>query len=214
YELTLTIEQGIFGGITAAGKDAGAGVNFDAIIDQPYQFDFYDGGGLDIAFLSFAQVDSLGNVNVSSYGTGPMGPGGFINISQGAKRVVFVGTLTTGGLEIAPDGATGVALKREGKTRKWISEVEQITFNGQYALTQGQDVQYVTDRGVFRLLSEGIILFEIAPGIDLQCDLLDQIEFPLQISPELKEMDRRIFRDQPMGISEEFRSRVRNSQEH
>ena len=210
YELTLTIEQGIIGGITAGGKDAGAGVNFDAIIDQPYQFDFYDGGGLDIAFLSFAQVDASGNVNVSDYGSGPLGPGGFINISQGAKRIVFVGTLTTGGLEIEPDNKRGVILKQEGNIRKWVPQVNQITFNGQYALEQGQDVRYFTDRGVFRLLPEGITLVEIAPGVDLQNDVLDQIGFSVQVSPDLEQKDCRIFRNQPMGILEEFRNRTRN----
>ncbi len=212
-EVTLTIEQGIFGGITAGGMDAGAGVNFDAIIEQSSQFDFYDGGGLDIAFLSFAQVDSQGNVNVSSFGKGPLGPGGFVNISQGTKRVIFVGTLTTGGLEIVPNGQIGVTLTKEGRIRKWVPQVKQITFSGQYALELGQEIYYFTDRGVFQLLEEGITLIEIANGIDLESDVLDQIEFPVCVSPELKKMDPRLFQSESMGILEEFRNRVRNEEE-
>ena len=209
-DLTLTVEQGVFGGVTAGGKDAGAGINFDAMIDQPYQFDFYDGGGLDIAFLSFAQVDAQGNVNVSRYGRGPMGPGGFINISQGTKRVIFSGTLTTGGLDIGPDGQGGVSLRREGRLRKWVPQVEQITFSGAYALKRGQQIRYVTDRAVFDLTPTGIVLIEIAAGIDLQGDVLAQIEFPVQISPKLKEMDPRLFQAGPMKILAEFRGRTRS----
>ncbi len=115
-DVTLTVEQGIVGGVPAGGNDAGAGHNYDAMVDQPYQFDFYDGGGLDVAFLSFAEVDAEGNVNVSRFGRVVNGPGGFVNISQGARKVVFSGTLTADGLEIVPDGAGGVRLVREGRT--------------------------------------------------------------------------------------------------
>ncbi|MEZ5861284.1 MAG: hypothetical protein R3D28_20290 [Geminicoccaceae bacterium] len=127
-EVTLTVEQGIIGGVPAVGKDAGAGVNYDMMADQPYQFDFYDGGGLDIAYLSFAEVDAAGNVNVSRYGKSVNGPGGFINISQGARKVVFSGTLTTGGLDMAPDGKGGLELRQDGRTQKWVPEVGQVTF--------------------------------------------------------------------------------------
>jgi propionate CoA-transferase len=210
-ELTLTVEQGIIGGVPAGGKDAGAGVNYDMMADQPLQFDFYDGGGLDVAFLSFAEVDRDGNVNVSRYGETINGPGGFINISQGARKVVFSGTLTTGGLDIAPDGEGGLALRSEGRTRKWVERVEQVSFNGRFARERGQEVMYVTERAVFRLGSDGILLIEVAPGVDPRRDVLERIGFPVQVAEPLGRMDARLFRDRPMGLVEEFRSRPRRA---
>ena len=207
-ELTLTVEQGIFGGVPAGGNDAGAGVNYEAMVDQPYQFDFYDGGGLDLAFLSFAQVDAEGNVNVSRYDRTINGPGGFINISQGARRVVFSGTLTTGGLDIAPDGRGGLVLRREGRTRKWVPRVEQLTFNGRYARQRGQDVMYITERAVFALAASGLELIEVAPGIDVQRDVLEQIEFPIRVAAHARLMDKRLFEDEPMRLAPEFRART------
>ncbi len=203
-ELTLTVEQGIYGGVPAGNKDAGAGHNYDALVDQPYQFDFYDGGGLDITFLSFGQVDAAGNVNVSKFGSTIGGPGGFINISQGTSRVVFSGTLTTKGLDIVPDGKDGLSLRREGRIRRWVAEVDQITFNGQEALRRGQEVTFITDRAVFELTREGLVCVEIAPGIDPDRDIKGQVEFPIVFHPNAKPMDRRIFREDPMGIAEEF----------
>jgi propionate CoA-transferase len=210
-QLTLTVEQGIIGGVPAGGKDAGAGVNFDMMVDQPYQFDFYDGGGLDVAFLSFAQVDAEGNVNVSRYGRAINGPGGFINISQGTGKVVFSGTLTTGGLQVAPDGDGRLMLEHEGRVQKWLPRVEQVTFSGRHALERGQQVMYITDRAVFQLTAEGIELVEIAPGIDLERDLRDRIGFPIRVSDALKPMDVRLFRDRPMNLLPEFRARGRDS---
>lgn len=209
HELTLTVEQGIIGGVPAGGKDAGAGVNYDMMADQPYQFDFYDGGGLDLAYLSFAEVDRDGNVNVSRYGTSINGPGGFINISQGAKKVVFSGTLTTGGLDVAPDGEGSLVLRQEGRTGKWVPEVQQLTFNGRYARERGQEVMYVTERAVFRLETDGLALLEMAPGIDLRHDVLDRIGFPVRVAEPLGTMDRRLFRAEPMGLLAEFRARGR-----
>lgn len=206
-DLTLTVEQGIVGGVPAGGPDAGAGVNYDAMVDQPYQFDFYDGGGLDLAFLSFAEVDAQGHVNVSRFGDVINGPGGFINISQGARKVVFSGTLTAGGLEIEPDGEAGVRLVREGRVRKWVPAVQQVTFNGRYALERGQEVMYVTDRAVFRLTATGIELEEVAAGVDVDRDVLRQIEFPVRVSPALRRMDARLFRAAPMQLLTEFRAR-------
>jgi propionate CoA-transferase len=211
-ELTLTVEQGIIGGVPAGGKDAGAGVNYDMMADQPYQFDFYDGGGLDIAFLSFAEVDRNGNVNVSRYGASINGPGGFINISQGARKVVFSGTLTTGGLDIAPDGEGGLVLRRDGRTAKWVPKVQQITFNGRYARERGQEVMYVTDRSVFRLGETGIELIEVAPGIDLKRDVLERIGFEVMIASPVAPMDARLFRPEPMNLLPEFRGRARPDQ--
>lgn len=205
-EVTLTAEQGIIGGMPAVGKDAGAGLNFDMLNSQPDQFDFYDGGGLDLAFLSSAQVDRHGNVNVSRFGTSIIGPGGFINISQGAKKVVFSGTLTTGGLDAAPDGEGGLRLTREGRVKKWVPEVEQITFNGDFARARGQKVFFVTERAVFELTEQGIVLIEIAAGIELDRDVRQQIEFEIMVAPDLKAMDPRIFRPHKMGLALDFRA--------
>jgi propionate CoA-transferase len=213
-QLTLTVEQGIIGGVPAGGKDAGAGVNFDMMVDQPYQFDFYDGGGLDVAFLSFAQVDAEGNVNVSRYGRAINGPGGFINISQGTGKVVFSGTLTTGGLQVAPDGDGRLVLRHEGRVQKWLPRVEQVTFSGRNAVARGQQVMYITDRAVFRLTADGIELVEIAPGIDLERDLRDRIGFPIRVSDALRPMDPRLFRDRPMNLLPEFRAKRRRRQLH
>jgi propionate CoA-transferase len=211
-ELTLTVEQGIIGGVPAGGRDAGAGVNYDMMADQPYQFDFYDGGGLDIAFLSFAEVDREGNVNVSRYGRSINGPGGFINISQGARRVVFSGTLTTGGLDVAPDGQRSLSLRQDGRTAKWVPEVQQVTFSGRYAQERGQEVMYVTDRAVFRLGETGIELIEVAPGIDPRRDVLERIGFEVRVAEPLATMDGRLFRPEPMNLLPEFRARARTAQ--
>jgi propionate CoA-transferase len=207
--ICLTVEQGLFGGAPALGKDFGTGVNYDAMIDQPAQFDFYDGGGLDMAFLSFAEIDADGNVNVSKYGPNITGPGGFVNISQGTRKVTFSGTLTTKGLSCRPDGEGGLAIDREGATRKFVPRVEQITFSGRRAVETGQEILYVTERAVFRLAHEGLVLTEIARGIDLQRDVLSQIGFEVHVAPDLKAMDERLFRAEPMGLVEEFLARKR-----
>jgi propionate CoA-transferase len=207
-ELTLTVEQGIIGGVPSAGKNAGSGINFDMMAAQPDQFDFYDGGGLDIAFLSFAEVDRHGNVNVSRYGDSVNGPGGFINISQGARKIVFSGTLTTDGLKIQPDGAGGVVLEKEGAVTKWLRQVQQVTFNGEFASRRGQQVVFVTDRAVFHLTPEGIVLSEVAPGLSVERDILGLIGFPVQLSPHLGAMDARLFRPEPMGLAADFRARL------
>jgi propionate CoA-transferase len=207
--VTLTVEQGIVGGVPAGGPDAGAGYNYEAMIDQPYQFDFYDGGGLDLAFLSFAEVDAEGNVNVSRFGAVVNGPGGFVNISQGARRVVFSGSLTADGLEVEPDGVGGVRLRREGRVRKWVPRVEQVTFSGPYARARGQDVRYVTDRAVFRLAPEGLEVTEVAAGVDLDRDVLAQIGFPVRVPPAVRRMDPRLFRPSAMGFAAEFHERAR-----
>lgn len=207
-DVTLTVEQGIVGGVPASGPDAGAGYNYDALVDQPYQFDFYDGGGLDVAFLSFAEVDAKGNVNISRFGRSVIGPGGFVNISQGARRVVFSGTLTTGGLAIEPDGEGGVRLRAEGVTRKWVPAVEQVTFSGPFALAEGREALYVTDRAVFRLTPAGPELIEIARGVDLERDVRQRIGFPIRVAAGVREMDARLFREAPMGLREEFSRRT------
>ena len=198
--VTLTAEPGVIGGLPQSGLDFGAAVNTDAVIHQNQQFDFYDGGGLDMACLGMAQVDADGHVNVSRFGSRLAGAGGFINISQSSRRVLFAGTFTTGGLEVKVENGE-LRILREGKSRKFIQQVEQITFNGAYAAESGQPVLYVTERCVFRRGRDGMELIEVAPGIDVNRDILGQMEFtPIVRNPGL--MDPRIFRDQPMELEE------------
>ena len=201
--LTLTAEPGVIGGVPAGGLNFGAATNTQAIIDQPSQFDFYQGGGLDIAFLGLAQADKQGNLNVSKFGPRLAGSGGFIDISQNAKKVVFVGTFTAGNLEVAIE-AGKLHILEDGKSVKFVDEVEHRTFSGPEAARRGKEVVYVTERCVFRLTAEGLRLTEIAPGIDLQKDILDKMAFRPIIDTEPAIMDARIFADGPMGIRPEL----------
>lgn len=194
-----TVEPGAIGGTPAGGGNFGASVYPIAIVDQPYQFDFYDGGGIDVAFLGLAQCDSKGNINVSKFGPKIAGCGGFINITQNAKEVVFCGTFTAGGLEIEVKDEK-LFIKKEGRIKKFIKDVEQITFSGNIAKENGKKVIYVTERAVFELGKDGIILVEIAPGIDVEKDIVNQMEFKPLISKNLKIMDLKIFKDQKMGL--------------
>lgn len=196
--MTLTVEAGIFGGIPQAGLDFIAAVNHEAVIDHPSMFDFYDGGGLDITFLGMAQADRDGNTNVSKFGSRIMGCGGFINISQNTKRVVFCGTFTNGARYGIDDG--GLTIIEEGKRKKFIESVDQITFSGKYARSTGQPVLYVTERAVFKLVPEGMLLIEIAPGMDLQKDILDQMAFQPLIASDLKSMPEGIFHEKWGGL--------------
>ncbi len=203
--VTLTAEPGVIGGIPASGMSFGAAVNAQAVIDQPNQFDFYDGGGLDTAVLGLAQVDAQGNLNVSKFGPRLAGAGGFINISQNAKSVVLVGTFTTGGLEVRiQDGR--LRIHTEGNTRKFVKAVEHRTFSGREACKRGQHVLYVTERCVFRLKADGeqgsLELIEIAPGMDLDKDILAQMDFMPSISPQLRLMDSALFINEPIGLRE------------
>ncbi len=196
---TLSVESGVLGGVPTGGVLLGGTVNPEAIYKQPDTFDLYDGGGIDLAFLGAAEIDEKGNVNVSKFSGRVVGPGGFVNITQNAKKVGFTGTFTAKGLKEEIQNGKLVILK-EGENIKFKKNVEQISFSAEYAMETGQEVLYITERAVFKLTEKGLMLIEIAPGIDLEKDILDKMEFKPLISENLKEMDARIFREEKMGL--------------
>ncbi len=197
--MTLTVEAGPIGGVPQGGPKFGGSVNPQAIIDQPYQFDFYDGGGIDFAFLGLAQADKDGNINVSKFAPRIAGCGGFVNITQNAKRVNFCGTFTAGGLKTKIDNGK-LVIVQEGNELKFINTVEQITFSGKYAVKTKQPVQYITERAVFELRADGVYLTEIAPGIDVKTQIIDLMGFTPKTDGTPKLMDARIFSDDLMGL--------------
>lgn len=197
--IVLTNEQGFIGGAPLTGADSGAAQNYDAVVDQPYQFDFYDGGGLDIAFLSAAEVDPSGNVNVSRFGATIVGIGGFINISQNARKVVFSGTLTAGGLHVTCERGA-LRIMTEGKHRKFVSAIEQVCYNAPFAESEGRTALFITERCVFRATRGTLELVEVAPGIDVERDIIAHMAFRPKISAALRSMDARLFSPEPIGL--------------
>jgi acetate CoA-transferase len=204
-DFILTVETGAVGGVGAQGIFFGATVNMRALMDMPSQFDFYHGGGLNVSFLSFAEFDRQGNVNVHRFNGKIVGTGGFIDIAQNSKKVVFCGTLTAGGLKVAfADGRLNI--EREGRIRKLIAAMPEVTFNGMDAIRRRQEVVFITERAVFRLTPKGVELSEIAPGVDIERDVFMRMDFTPQVAASLKTMDSRLFRPAIMGIRDEWRN--------
>ena len=198
-DIYLSVESGPTGGVPIGGVAFGGSVNPDSVIPTAEQFDAYNGGSLDMCIVGLAQADEDGDVNVSKFGTRVTGPGGFINITQNTKRVIFMGTFTSGGLEEEiKDGKLHII--KEGTIKKFVKNVEQITFSAKNASENNQEILYVTERAVFRLVGLGLELIEIAPGVDLEKDILSQMEFKPFVSPDLKLMDERIFKEGKMGL--------------
>ena len=209
--LTLTTESGTIGGVPAGGEDFGLSLNAQAFVEQQVQFDWYDGGGLDQTFLGAAEVDAVGNVNVSKFKGRAVGCGGFVNISQNAKKVVYCGTFTAGGLKVAIENGQ-LIIKQEGKGKKYMKKVEQVTFSGAYATSIKQPVVFITERAVFELQDGQLTLVEIAPGINLEKDVLAQMEFTPRISPNLKTMPADIFKPKWGKLREHIESRRRTAE--
>ncbi|MPM97207.1 Caffeate CoA-transferase [bioreactor metagenome] len=200
HQVTFSIETGVYGGVPVSGVGLGASVNPDAILSITDSFDIYDGGALDAAFLGLGEVDEEGNVNVSKFGSRCTGPGGFINITQNTRKVCFMGTFTAGHMDCKTGGGL-LSIEKDAEYVKFKKKVGQVTFSSRYARENGQEVLYITERAVFRLEAGGLTLTEIAPGMDIEKDILPKMEFVPLISPELKTMDERIFTDKKMKIS-------------
>jgi propionate CoA-transferase len=205
--IVLTNEQGFIGGAPLTGPDSGTAQNYDAVVDQPYQFDFYDGGGLDLAFLSFVEVDPTGSVNISRFADTIVGIGGFINISQNARHVIFSGTFTAGGLEVAcHDGSLRIV--QEGRHRKFVERIEHVSYSAPFAAQEGRTCVFVTERAVLRMVDGALELTEIAPGIDLEKDVLRHMGFRPRIAADLKRMDKRLFAPGLMNLRADLEAKA------
>lgn len=205
-DIVLTVESGVIGGVPAGGIDFGIAKNAEAIIEHGYQFDYYNGAGIDITYMGTAEVDESGNVNVSKFGNRAVGCGGFIDITQPAKKVIFLGTFNAGGLEVAVEDGQ-LRIVQEGKYKKFLKRVNQITYSGKYAREISQPVLFITERAVFRLIPEGLELIEYAPGVDIEKDVVAQMEFQPIISPKLKTMPKELFLDGVMNYQSIFYSK-------
>lgn len=199
-QVVASVESGVIGGVPSGGLGMGTADNPVAMLKHPEMFDLYDGGSLRATFLGAAEIDAAGNVNVTKFNGRMVGPGGFINISQNTPKVCFCGTFTAGGFRCEVKNG-GLLILQDGKTVKFKNSVEQVSFSGEYALGASQEVLYITERAVFRLTKEGVTLVEVAPGVELQKDILDHMDFEPAIAKDLKMMDDRIFRPEPMGLS-------------
>ncbi len=208
-QITLTTEHGAVGGVTIQGHAFGACMNTKAVIDMPSQFEFYDGGGLDVCFVSFAELDQFGNVNVHKFNGKIMGSGGFINITQNGKKIVFCGTLKSGGFKTCV-GDGKIEILNEGKFLKLVPEVSEITFNGRDAVKRGQKVVFITERAVFSMTENGFELTEIAPGMDIEKDVIAHMGFRPLVANNLKEMDPRLFRTERMGLDQDWYEKYGN----
>ncbi len=206
----LTVASGAAGGVPARGLAYGLAYNPEAILDAPSMFDFCHGGGLDLAVLPMVQVDGSGNVNATRYGRTLKGCGSFIDVSQGARRLVFVGTHTVGARLAFEAGA--VQVLREGRPRRFVDQVEQVSFSASEARRRGQQVLYVTERAVFRLTDQGLCLEEVAPGLDLERDVLAALPFRLELAEPLGEMDPALFGEGPVGLGRRFEERARTEE--
>jgi propionate CoA-transferase len=202
--VTLTVEQGIIGGTPVSGNDFGAAINYEALIEQASQFDFYDGGGLDIAFLSFAEVDGGGNVNVSRFAGKPNGSGGFIHIAQNSKTICFLGALTAGGLAASLQHGR-LRIEKEGRHRRFVRTIEQCTYNRRVGLARGQRALFITERAVLEADEQGLVVLEIAPGVDLERDVLANFDFCPRVSDRIGLMPEFVFRPGALGLREVFK---------
>ncbi|MEN1969839.1 CoA-transferase [Lentibacillus sp. N15] len=200
-DIMITVESGIYGGIQGGGIDFGIGQNVDAMISHVEQMDYYNGAGVDVTFMGAGELDGEGNVNATKMGSLCTGAGGFIDITQNAKKVVFCATFSTGGARISFDNQN-IVIHKEGSIKKMVPKVSQVSFNGKLAREKGQDVIFVTERAVFKLVKNGVMLTEIAPGIDLQKDVLEMMDFVPIISENLKTMDKRLFIDGVFGLKD------------
>jgi acyl CoA:acetate/3-ketoacid CoA transferase len=200
-KVTWVIEQGAVGGVPLLDFKFGCASNAEAFVASPHQFIYFQAGGFDCTLLSFLEVDADGSVNVSRLAATPhrtAGAGGFVDITARARKIVFSGTFNAGAKMHLADGRLAIAT--EGRIAKFVPKVDHVTFSGRRAMMQGQDVTYVTERCVIRLLPEGLTVTEIAPGLDLQRDVLDRAATPLRVAPDLRVMDDRLFRPEPMGL--------------